>query len=107
LAGSAAIWLLIADTIILMGKKAAGKGKKAKAANTGPKKPKSGFMFFSQERRLTLKEEQPELSIIEASKVLGAEWKTLSDAAKQKYMDLYEEDRKRYAREKEALAADS
>lgn len=90
-----------------MGKKAAAKGKKAPAKKDGPKKPKSGFMFYSQERRVTLKAEQPDLSITDASKVIGAEWKALSDHDKQKYMDLFEEDRKRYASEKEALAADS
>ena len=90
-----------------MGKKAAAKGKKAKTVKDGPKKPKSGFMFYSQERRVTLKVEQPTLSITDASKVIGAEWKALSDHDKKKYMDLFEEDRKRYASEKEALAADS
>ena len=85
-----------------MGKKAAGSAKKAKKPSDGPKKPKSGFMFYSQERRVTLKEEQPSLSITDASKVIGAEWKSLSDADKQKYLDLGEADRKRYADEKEA-----
>ena len=84
-----------------MGKKAAGSAKKAKKTD-GPKKPKSGFMFYSQERRVTLKGEQPSLSITDASKVIGAEWKSLSDADKQKYLDLGEADRKRYAEEKEA-----
>ena len=85
-----------------MGKKVAGT-KKAKKAD-GPKKPKSGFMFYSQERRVTLKVEQPSLKITDASKVIGAEWKALSDADKQKYQDLGEADRKRYAEEKESLA---
>ena len=85
-----------------MGKKVAG-AKKAKKAD-GPKKPKSGFMFYSQERRVTLKEEQPTLKITDASKVIGAEWKALSETDKQKYQDLSEADRKRYAEEKEAQA---
>jgi hypothetical protein len=107
LAGFAPIWLLITDAVVLMGKKAAAKGKKAKPVKDGPKKPKSGFMFYSQERRVTLKVEQPDLSITDASKVIGAEWKALAESDKKKYMDLFEEDRKRYASEKEALAADS
>jgi len=90
-----------------MGKKAAAKGKKAKPVKDGPKKPKSGFMFYSQERRVTLKGEQPSLSITDASKVIGAEWKALSDHDKQKYQDQGEQDRKRYAAEKEAKAAAS
>ena len=89
-----------------MGKKAS-KGKKAREAKDGPKKPKSAFMFYSQERRVTLKVEQPTLSITDASKVLGHEWKALTDQQKEKYQTLGEEDRKRYAREKEAKAAAS
>lgn len=85
-----------------MGKKVAS-GKKAKKPD-GPKKPKSGFMFYSQERRVTLKEEQPTLKITDASKVIGAEWKAFTDTDKQKYQDLAEADRKRYAEEKEAKA---
>lgn len=88
-----------------MGKKAAAKEKKAKKVKDGPKKPKSGFMFYSQERRVTLKVEQPGLSITDASKVIGAEWKALSEQNKKKYQDQGEEDRKRYALEKEAKAA--
>lgn len=84
-----------------MGKKTPTKGKKQKAEKTGPKKPKSGFMFYSQERRVTLKTEQPTLGITDASKVIGAEWKALTDDQKQKYLDLAENDRKRYAAEKE------
>ena len=90
-----------------MGKKSATKTKKPKAKSDGPKKPKSGFMFYSQERRVSLKTEQPSLSITDASKVIGAEWKALTDADKQKYLDLAEQDRKRYADEKEARASSS
>jgi hypothetical protein len=38
--------------------------------------PKFAFIFFSQERRLTLKVERPESSITDASKILRAEWRT-------------------------------
>jgi len=92
----------VANNTLEMGKKVAA-GKKAKKTD-GPKKPKSGFMFYSQERRVTLKEEQPTLKITDASKVIGAEWKAFTEAGKQKYQDLAEADRKRYAEEKAAAA---
>lgn len=88
-----------------MGKKAAAKPRKSKPVKDGPKKPKSAFMFYSQERRVSLKTEQPKLSITDASKVIGAEWKALTDQEKKKYQDLGDEDRKRYAREKEAKSS--
>ena len=85
------------------GKKSAkdkGKKKSKKAKKEGPKKPKSGFMCFSQERRKSLKEEQPELSITDASKVIGKEWNELDDEGKAPYKQLAEEDKNRYQKEK-------
>jgi high mobility group protein B1 len=84
--------------------KKAVRTKKIKKAADGPKKPKSGFMFYSQERRVTLRVEQPSLSVTDASKVIGAEWKALSEADKKRYQDMGEADRKRYSDEKEAKA---
>jgi hypothetical protein len=83
----------------------APKTKKEKAV--GPKKPKSAFIFFSQERRLTLKVERPELGITDASKILGKEWRELTDADKQRFNELAVTDRARYAREKGELASAS
>lgn len=80
--------------------KAAKRQKRAKKDKTGPKKPKSGFMFFSQERRQTLKIEQPDLKITEQSKVIGKEWGELTDTQKQPYAELASQDRERYNKEK-------
>jgi HMG (high mobility group) box len=92
-----------------MVKKNAGKGKdKAKNKRTkrppkkeGPKKPLSGFMFFSSERRKSLKDEQPDLKITEASVVIGSEWKKLTEAEKAPYIKLAKEDKDRYEKDKE------
>ena len=86
-----------------MVKKAVRKRKVKKA--DGPKKPKSGFMFYAKERRVTLKTEQPSLSMVDASKVMSAEWNTLSDEDKKRYQDMAEADRKRFSDEKEAKAS--
>lgn len=80
-----------------------GKSKPTKKDKSGPKKPLSGFMFFSKERRLTLKEEQPGLKIIDASKVIGKEWNALDNEQKEPYAKQAALDRERYQREKAAL----
>lgn len=86
-----------------MGKTVAKKAPKRqpKPKKTGPKKPKSGFMFFSQERRKTLKEEQPTVSLTDASKIIGAEWKKLTEEDKRPYEEQASKDRERYKKEKE------
>ena len=94
------------DIIIIkysMGKTAAKKAPKRvpKPKKTGPKKPKSGFMFFSQERRKTLKEEQPSVSITDASKIIGAEWKKLNEEERRHYEESAQKDRERYRKEKD------
>jgi hypothetical protein len=95
-----------------MVKKNAGKSKdktkkrgSKKEKKEGPKKPLSGFMFFSQERRKTLKEEKPDLKITEASVIIGAEWKKLDDSDKEPYLKMAKEDKDRYDQEKEKFDA--
>lgn len=97
-----------------MVKKNAGKSKdkpKKRAAKKekkeGPKKPLSGFMFFSQERRKTLRDEKPELKITEASVFIGSEWKKLTDTEKEPYMKMAKEDKQRYEAEKETFEQNS
>ncbi|CAG9331765.1 unnamed protein product [Blepharisma stoltei] len=80
--------------------KAAKKQKRVKKDKSGPKKPKSAFMFFSQDRRQTLKTEQPDLKITEQSKVIGKEWGELTDAEKAPYQEKANQDRERYNKEK-------
>ena len=86
-----------------MGKTFANKAPKRqpKPKKTGPKKPKPGYMFFSQERRKTLKVEQPTVSITDASKIIGAEWKKLTEEDRRPYEELASKDRERYKKEKE------
>lgn len=82
-----------------------GKKRKRQTKKDGPKKPLSGFMFFSQERRKSLKGEQPELKITEASVLIGAEWKKLSEVEKEPYQKLAKDDRERYEKDKEKAEA--
>lgn len=61
-----------------------------------PKKPLSAYFLFSQEERLKVKEESPDLSITEVAKELGRRWATLDPALKHNYEQRYQEARKLY-----------
>lgn len=62
------------------------KTKKQKDPNR-PKRPLTAFMCYSGARRGQIRTEQPELSMIEISKMIGDEWKNLSLEKKQPYHD--------------------
>jgi hypothetical protein len=76
------------------------KGRKRKQKKDGPKRGKSAYIFYSQEIRQQLTKEQPELSITEASKVIGQRWGKLTDEEKAPYAELARKDKERYEREK-------
>jgi len=61
-----------------------------------PKKPLSAYFLFSQEERLKVKEESPDLSITEVAKELGRRWATLDPTLKHNYEQRYQEARKLY-----------
>jgi len=64
-----------------------------------PKKPLSAYFLFSQEERLKVKSENPDLSITEVAKELGKRWATLDPALKAQYEQRYQEARKLYEAE--------
>ena len=64
------------------------KPKKLKDPNA-PKKPVNGYIRFSQEKRATVKEENPEMKGAEITKKLAEMWKALSDKKKEKYNSKY------------------
>lgn len=77
--------------------------KQAKAAKTaGPKRPMPAFFWFLGKRRTTLIAERPELKsqAKEVGKLLGDEWKAMTDAQKAPYQKMHEQDKKRYEAEK-------
>ena len=61
-----------------------------------PKKPLSAYFLFSQEERLKVKSENPDMSITEVAKELGKRWATIDPAIKQSYEAKYQESRKLY-----------
>lgn len=78
-----------------------GKGKKGKGDSNKPKRGTSAFFFFSHENRSRVREENPEISMPEVSKLLGAEWTAMKDKKKAPFEKKAKEDEQRYASEME------
>ncbi|XP_052240582.1 high mobility group protein 20A-like isoform X1 [Dreissena polymorpha] len=80
------------------------KGKKRKKVKdtNAPKPPLSGYIRFLNERRERLRQENPSLTFIELTRMMGSEWSKLPQHEKQKYLDAAEVDKDRYNREMEA-----
>ena len=74
--------------------------KKYKKLN-GPKGPRNSYMCYSVPRRSTLMTERPELAgnVGVISKILGEEWRKMSDDDKKIYQDLAVQDKIRYEKE--------
>lgn len=75
--------------------------KKEKDPNA-PKKAKTSYMYFCDDRRAALKADNPKASVGDMSKIMGAEWKELSAEEKKPYEDKAAADKSRYAQEKGA-----
>ena len=65
-----------------------GVPKTKKAKSTAVKRPKSAFLFFGDEMRLTIKAEGNDLKIGEVSKELGKRWKEVSAEEKKRFVDM-------------------
>lgn len=80
------------------------KGKKFKDPNA-PKRAKSSYLFFCADNREKVKDENPDITAKEITAELGNRWNILKEDGKrqaeyQKYLDMAEKDKARYAREK-------
>ncbi|KAJ8654232.1 hypothetical protein O0I10_010054 [Lichtheimia ornata] len=78
-------------------------GKKRKDPNA-PKRGRSAYMFFSQEQRSTIKEENPDASFGDIGRLLGQKWKGLTDEEKKPYNDKAAADKQRYEEEKAMMS---
>ena len=58
-----------------------------------PKKATSAFFRFMGERRPVIQQEQPDLKCKDISKLLGKEWKELSEERKMVYKQQYVEEK--------------
>lgn len=78
-------------------------GRKKREPKTGPKRAKSGYLYFCEENRSKIKDEHPEMSAIEVTSELGRRWNLLKEKGEKaikKYNDLAAEDKARYQSEK-------
>ena len=104
--------------------KALSKKKKKDKDPNAPKKPKNGYMFFTDEKRNEVKAENKDAIPTEISKIIGKQWSALKvykDDGKhqdkngkfnyskkaQKYLDKAADDKIRYQKEKAAYEAKS
>jgi len=83
--------------------KSAG-GKKKKDPNA-PKRGLSAYMFFANDNRDKVREDNPGIKFGEVGKILGEKWKELTDKEKGPYEAKAAADKKRYEKEKADYAA--
>lgn len=67
-----------------------------------PKRGLSAYMFFANEQRDNVREENPGVSFGQVGKILGERWKALSDKQRTPYEAKAAADKKRYEDEKQA-----
>merc|ERR1712058_191726 len=79
------------------GKEVKRRGKKDPNA---PKRGLSAYMFFANEQRENVREENPGISFGQVGKVLGDRWKALSEKQREPYEKKAATDKKRYEDEK-------
>lgn len=62
---------------------------------------RTGFLYFSQDKRPKLIEQSPGSRVGDIAKKLGAAWKVMTDSQKKPYEDKAKLDRQRYESEME------
>jgi hypothetical protein len=81
------------------------RGGKQKVPNNGPKRAKSGYLYFCEDRRNQIKIDNPDMKSTEITSELGRLWNELkSDVSQASLLAKYEnfalEDKKRYESQK-------
>ncbi|KAG5783004.1 hypothetical protein H9Q73_003330 [Fusarium xylarioides] len=71
-----------------------------------PKRGLSAYMFFANEQRENVREENPGISFGQVGKLLGEQWKALNEKQRAPYEAKAAADKKRYEDEKQAYNAD-
>ncbi|GAB1311188.1 Non-histone chromosomal protein 6 [Madurella fahalii] len=80
--------------------------RRSKKDPNAPKRGLSAYMFFANEQRENVREENPGVSFGQVGKILGERWKALSDKQRAPYEAKAAADKKRYEDEKQAYNAD-
>jgi hypothetical protein len=78
-----------------------GKKKKKKLQRdyNSPKRAAGAYVFFANEMRPKLQEENPGVKFVEIGRILGEKWRALTDEERAPYDKLSMEDKARYRRE--------
>ncbi|KAI7833298.1 high mobility group box domain-containing protein [Kickxella alabastrina] len=87
--------------------RAAKKAKRSKKDPNAPKRALSAYMYFSQAKRKSVKDENPDATFGNIGKLLGEKWKAMSDREKIPFMKQAEDDKKRYEAEKASYVQES
>ncbi|KAL9096744.1 MAG: hypothetical protein Q9165_001232 [Trypethelium subeluteriae] len=77
-------------------------GGKKKKDPSAPKRGLSAYMFFANENREKVRDENPGIKFGEVGKILGEKWKGLSEKQRAPYEAKAAADKKRYEEEKAA-----
>jgi hypothetical protein len=73
--------------------------RRAKKHPLAPKRPMSAFLKYSQTRRAKVKEENPDMSNTDVSRLLGEMWRNASKTERAPYVEVEEEERAQYKEE--------
>lgn len=85
------------------GEKPSSRKRNKKEKSTGPKKPKTSYMFFCEHERKVVVNENPELGAKDVLVELGARWRKVKESEPKKiksFEAMAEKDKKRYEAEK-------
>mmetsp|Transcript_2046 Transcript_2046/g.3842 ORF Transcript_2046/g.3842 Transcript_2046/m.3842 type:complete len:143 (-) Transcript_2046:814-1242(-) len=78
------------------------KGEKKKRApkdKNAPKRAMPAYLIYSNEVREQVKKENPKASFGELGKLIGEQWKSMSEKQKKPYEEKSKKDKERYAKE--------
>lgn len=70
--------------------------RRAKKHPLAPKRPMSAFLKYSQKRRATVKDSNPDMSNTDVSRLLGEMWRSASQAERAPYVEQEERERAQY-----------
>jgi len=80
-----------------------GQRKRRKKSRDAPKRPLSSYMLFVREARPAIVDKHPEAKFTEIGKIIGEQWAKLPAEKKYKYVQMAEDDKRRYQLEMEAV----
>ncbi|KAI8066167.1 high mobility group box domain-containing protein [Thamnidium elegans] len=73
--------------------------KKKKLDSSLPKHPMSGYLHFAKKMRPVMKEKYPDARLVEISKQIGSQWRSMSEEELRPWQEIANRDKERYARE--------